>query len=132
MKVFKFLILALAALTMFSCGEDEPTTTEKTNAEKIIGKWAYVSIQEGNNAAESHEHTSCGKDYAEFKTDKTFVNFNYQSDCTFSSSLGTYTINENAITVTENNQTISGVLTTLTESTMVITVGSNKYSYEKL
>lgn len=112
MKKFAFLFIAIFAM-LSSCSNDD----DSSNHGNIVGKWAYHTFTTNNGTPIPYDdHETCGKDYLEFRSDNTFQEIDVW-DCELDViDFGTYTKNNNILTVVSDGYTYTAEIVELTNS----------------
>lgn len=124
MTKFKKLILILPVIifSMYSCSKSD--STPETVAVTLEGKWQYTktgTITNNQEILTDYQHTAgCTKDYVEIQTGGVIKSHEFNNpNCQETISIGTWTRNNNSITVTYPNQpTLNGEILELTSTTL--------------
>lgn len=90
-RILLFAFVLTSLLTFNSCSSDDNSPSTSGN---IVGKWEYYKegeIVNGNEYLDLYVHSAgCTKDYSEFKSDGTFVDYYYNDVCSLNTDSGTY------------------------------------------
>lgn len=104
----KLLSLCVAVLLLGACSSDDDKSSSAVNLDQLAKRWYPVSSKIGNNTIPYDGHLSCGKDYLEFTANSTVVRDVDYVDCQTDAvvSSGVYSVTNNTLTTTINNETI--------------------------
>lgn len=124
-KIFLlFVSVALVGASLTSCSSDD----NGGSSSEIVGKWyaektTYTFMGQQTEQAYTHACPS-EKDYVNFKSNGNFVYAEYYSTCELFEDNGTWVINGNELTLTQDGgaeQTIATIVT-LTSTKLVIKI----------
>lgn len=125
MRTKTLLLFVVAAMTLLTaCKKDD----EKTNAEKIIGKWTLVtSVTSGKYQGAQFEQKDTGTsaDYTEFKADGTWA-----SSESGDTASGTYSINGDQLIMKMDGETVADTysIKQVTDNSLVIYAKGYEYT----
>jgi hypothetical protein len=117
-----FLILPIIFASFYSCSKNDPTT--ETPVISLEGKWEYLKIGQITNNQEiltNYQHaTGCTRSYIQILPGGILKSYRFSNpNCLETISTGTWTKNNNAITVSYPNQpTLNGEIMELTNTTL--------------
>ena len=116
------LLLPLIFFGLYSCSKSDPTPEAVTVS--IEGKWQYTKVGTITNNQEvltDYQHTAgCTKDYIEILAGGVLKSHEFNNpNCQETISTGTWTKNNNSVTVSYPNQpTLNGEIMELTSTTL--------------
>jgi len=138
MKSITKIILAASVIAFFllsNCKKD--TTTNSSNNNPIVGKWGFINYRtlSYNNGtlldSTSHTFLTTDTDYVEvtFNANNTYLD-NSPNSSTYAHNSGTYSINNNKITLIQGPDTSNGTYAISGNNmTMTITDASAPYTW---
>lgn len=132
MKKIVVLFLVMSAFTFVSCGDDDDKV-KISDKDKLIGKWTLYAT-EFKGKFKIHEQPACGKkEYIEFKSDFTGVDFYYNSeeDCEEIIDNITYSIEGNKLTTFNKNDTITSIYS-FEKDKLILTSKESKGIFKRL
>lgn len=117
-----FLTLPVMIFSLYSCSKSDPTP--ETVAVALEGKWQYTktgTITNNQEVLTDYQHASgCTKDYIEIQAGGVIKSHEFDNpNCQETINTGTWTRNNNSITVTYPSQpTLNGEILELTNTTL--------------
>lgn len=127
--IYLFLSTAFAVATLTACSSSS-SDNDGNNPSLIVGSWESYKLslyKDGNLIGEELYENNCdtNKDYVVFNANGTMKNYDYNYDCTLTTSDGEYSIDGNTITVIdEDNEGTDGPyqIITLNSTTFVVEI----------
>lgn len=117
----KLFLFALASIAMLSsCSSDDSVNVTE---DKLTKKWYYKSYQ-ANGETEPYDHLPCAKDYVEFLSTGSYIEF-YVSNCSplqTDPSTGSWVLDGNTVAVAIDGENYSGKVTKLSDTELQLTV----------
>jgi hypothetical protein len=131
--IVSFVFVLFLGLVFNSCSSDDSSSTPSSTS--VVGKWNFSKVSYTFNGQSSPEadydgnEQGCSKDYMEFKAGGVFNEADYSgTTCVEDLSVGNWSQEGNVLTITDDTDTVSLDIISVTSSTLKIKVSEGTNS----